>query len=567
MKIWWGKLSLAKKLQLPIQTVLLVIMVLAQQAILDQYGSIILKEANDEATLSADGVLNGLNMLMINGIISDPSQRTLFMKKMANSERILDLRVIRNKPVQDQFGPGLPSEQPVDDLDKNALQSGHLQSRLVELNGKNAIRVVVPIIAYKEFRGTNCLMCHQVSEGTVNGAASITLDLSREYALLSQAGKLLWGLLIIIQLVLYFLIQWLIKLIIRPAHDLQRDLKQISTGDFTGSVQIHNDDEISAIAKSVTQVKDELGLLIGNIKFSADHLSTAAQRVAMVSTMTSEGIKAQKEETTQASEAVTQMATSLNKSVTGSKNAVTIAENIANQAGIAQQEVTDSSVSIHALANDVKAAADVIQALQKESAAIGGVTQIINDIANQTNLLALNAAIEAARAGEQGRGFAVVADEVRKLAQRTQDATQEIQKRIEAVRAGVGHATLAMTTGSSKAADSVAQINRTNVSLENIIQSIAKIREVNVEIAGSVEAQGLIATKINETILNISYVAEQTAFSSKNTSVEIENVAQAAANLNQLVHKFIVPELAIPQTAENTTSSTETPSASDDVLF
>ena len=564
MKNWWGKLSLAKKLQLPIQTVLLAILILAQQAILAQYGSIILQEAKDEAILSANGALNGLNMMMIDGVITDQSQRTLFVHKMTDSDRILELRVIRNKPVQDQFGPGLPTEQPVDDFDKDVLQSGQMRSKLLELNGKSSIRVVVPFIARKNFRGTNCLSCHQVPEGAVNGAASITLDLSREYAQLSQAKYSLWGILIIVQFVLYFLIQWLINLIIRPAYNLQADLKRISAGDFTGTVQIQNDDEISAIARSVTQVKEELGLLIGNIKFSADHLSSTAQRVAMVSTMTSEGIKAQREETTQASAAVTQMATSLNQSVTGSKDAVTIAENIADQAGIAQGVVTETSDSIHALANDVKIAAEVIQALQKESAAIGGVTQIINDIANQTNLLALNAAIEAARAGEQGRGFAVVADEVRKLAQRTQDATQEIQKRIEAVRAGVGQATLVMTTGSSKAADSVEQIKRTNVSLENIIQSIAKIREVNVEIAGSVEAQSLIATKINETILNISHVAEQTAFSSKNTSAEVENVAQAAVNLNQLVQKFIVPELASPEVAAK---PTVTPSASDDYLF
>ena len=564
MKNWWGKLSLAKKLQLPIQTVLLVIMVLAQQVILAQYGSIILKEAKNEAILSANGALNGLNMMMINGSVSDPSQRTLFVQKMTDSDRILDLRIIRNKPVQDQFGPGLPTEQPMDDFDRGVLQSGQMQSKLLELNGKNSIRVVIPYIAHTNFRGTNCLTCHQVAEGAVNGAASITLDLSPEYARVSKVNYILWGILIGVQLVLYFLIQWIINLIIRPARNLQTDLKLISTGDFTGTVHIQNDDEISAIARSVTLVKEELGLLISNIKFSANHLSTTAQRVAMVSTMTSEGIKAQKEETTQASNSVTQMASSLNQSVIGSKNAVMIAENITDQAGIAKGVVVETSNSIHALANDVKIAADVIQELQKESAAIGGVTQIINEIASQTNLLALNAAIEAARAGEQGRGFAVVADEVRKLAQRTQDATQEIQKRIEAVRAGVGQVTLVMTTGSSKAADSVEHINRTTASLENIIQSIVKIREVNEGIADSVEAQSLIATRINETIINISHVAEQTAFSSKKTSAEVENVAQAAVDLNQLVQKFTVPELAPTQAAIEINNSTD---ASDDILF
>jgi methyl-accepting chemotaxis protein len=565
MKNWWGSLSLANKLQLPIQATLLIVVLLAQQAIQNKYESIILEQASDRALISADGVLNGLNMLMINGIISDPEQRTIFIQKMASSAEILNLRVIRNKPVQDQFGAGLPSEQALDDLDRQALKSGQVQSDFLDHEGKSAIRVVIPFIAKKNFRGTNCLTCHQVSEGTVNGAASITLDITHEFNLIRQSGYVLWGIQLILQLFLYFLIQWLIKLTIKPTYDLQRELEKMSTGDFTGTIQIKNNDEISAIARSVIRVNDELGQLIGNVKMSANQLSDTAQRVAMVSSMTNEGIKAQKDETTHASAAVTQIANSLNQSVEGSKNAVTIAENVVDQAGLAKTVVNETIISIHALALDVKAATEVIQVLQKESAAIGGVTQIINEIANQTNLLALNAAIEAARAGEQGRGFAVVADEVRKLAQRTQDATQEIQKKIEAVRTGVSEATLVMTTGSQKADDSVEKINRTNISLENIIQSISKIREANVEIAGSVEAQGIIATKINGTILNISHVAEQTAFSSRNTSAEIEKIAIAAAKLNQLVQRFIIPELLVAQEAEKLELPSQ--SASDDIFF
>lgn len=565
MKNWWGRLPLAKKLLLPIMAVLLLVLLSVQQAIQKTFQDFVLDEAQDKATLSADGLLNGLNMLMINGIISNPDQRTLLVKKMAASDDVLDLRVFRNKPVQDKFGMGLPTEQPVDDLDRQVLQSGQTKTSVLELKGKPALRVVIPFIAQKNFRGTNCVACHQVPEGTVNGGASITMDLTHEVALIHESNFMLWGGLFVLLVILYFLLNWLISRTLQPAIELKQDLLKLSTGDFTGTIHVRNDDELSAIANSVIHVNNELGQLIGKVKHAAVQLSETAQRVAMVSSMTSQGIKAQKDETTQASDAVTQIATSLNQSVAGSKNAVIIAENISDQAGIAKGVVTETITSVHALANDVKAATVVIQVLQKESAAIGDVTKIINEIANQTNLLALNAAIEAARAGEQGRGFAVVADEVRKLAQRTQDATQEIQKKIEAVRNGVSEATLVMTTGSQKADDSVEQINRTNVSLENIIQSISKIREANIQIADSVEAQGLIATKINDTILNISHVAEQTAFSSKNTSTEIEKIALAAQTLNGLVQKFVVPENSFAQESSDLPSSAT--NASDDVLF
>jgi methyl-accepting chemotaxis protein len=216
------------------------------------------------------------------------------------------------------------------------------------------------------------------------------------------------------------------------------------------------------------------------------------------------------------------------------------------------------------LATEVKMATDVIAELEKESNDISGVTQIITEIANQTNMLALNAAIEAARAGEQGRGFAVVADEVRKLAQRTQDATSEIQKKIEALQKGVKEATLVMNKGQEQAEDSVAQINRTNQSLEQISRSIATIHAANELIASSVEEQCSIASRINDTIVNISHVAEQTSFSSSNTAVEIDKVADAAAHLHQLVEKFVVAETAKPAAPPEPAKIN---TGADDVLF
>lgn len=561
MKKWWSRLSLTRKLQFPIQLILLVVMLFAQRMALQEFEQHVLEDAGHRAEISADGVLNGLNMLMLDGSISNADHRAMFVKKMGMSDHILELRVIRDQSVNRQYGPGLSSEQPVDELDRLALKNARLQSEFLQSNGHHAMRIVVPVVAHANIRGTNCLACHAVPEGAVSGAISVTIDVSDDYAVIRKANYVFWFVQLIFQVLLYFVIGMVIRRAINPARQLQDDLEKMSMGDFTGHITVINEDEIGSIAKSAIHVNDELGKLIGNLKYAATHLAETAQQVSMVSNMTSEGVKAQKDETLQASQAVKQIADSLLESVEGSQKAVSVAVTIRNQAGNVKDVVTQAIDTINALAVEVKAATEVIQTLEKESNDINAFTKTIAQISNQTNLLALNAAIEAARAGEQGRGFAVVADEVRKLAQRTHDATQEIQQKIAALHSGVSNATEVMTKGRIQADESVLQINKTSDSLDSIVRSISMIHEVNEKIANSATEQSRIASKINDTILNISHVAEQTAYSSSNTTIEIEKVRVAAQDLDMLVAKFIVPD------GENKGAAVKTSSAADDYLF
>jgi methyl-accepting chemotaxis protein len=206
----------------------------------------------------------------------------------------------------------------------------------------------------------------------------------------------------------------------------------------------------------------------------------------------------------------------------------------------------------------------MINSLERESGEISSVIQLIADISKQTNLLALNAAIEAARAGEHGRGFAVVADEVRKLATRIEEATKEIQNKIESLKSGVQSVTVVMNAGHQQANESVDQINRTNVTLTEIIESISTINKANEQISTSIEEQFEIATRINNNISNITTVASQTAFSSKNTTEAIESIVESVSGLSKIVAKFTLPVSV--EKNNNVNNSTENKD-SDSFLF
>jgi methyl-accepting chemotaxis protein len=200
--------------------------------------------------------------------------------------------------------------------------------------------------------------------------------------------------------------------------------------------------------------------------------------------------------------------------------------------------VDETITAIGSLADKVEHAANVIKELKKHTVGIGTVIDVIKSIAEQTNLLALNAAIEAARAGEQGRGFAVVADEVRNLAQRTQVSTSEIQEIIERVQSSAEKSVIVMLEGQESASSSVDLATRAGTALDNITQAVASITDMTIQIANAVEDQSSVAEEMNRNIVTISNVAGETAKASEQTAEESDSLAKLSRELGNIVQQF-----------------------------
>lgn len=294
----------------------------------------------------------------------------------------------------------------------------------------------------------------------------------------------------------------------------------------------------SNFANDYNQFIDAIARAIQSSKNTAEHLSDATKKMQLQSDQAKQGVSQQQLETDQIATAINQMTASVQEVARSATDAATAASQADQEANSGKNVVSQTVDSIQTLATNVEQAADVIQQLELDTSEIGSVLDVIKGIADQTNLLALNAAIEAARAGEQGRGFAVVADEVRTLASRTQESTEEINMMIEKLQSGAKNAVAAMETGREQARIGVEQALLAGQSLDAITQSVATINDMNTQIASAAEEQSKVAEEINRNVVNISQVADETAgnvIQVANQSAELENIALA---LNAEVERF-----------------------------
>jgi methyl-accepting chemotaxis protein len=340
---------------------------------------------------------------------------------------------------------------------------------------------------------------------------------------------------LIIGLANYFLVNAVLLAKLRRISEVAH---AISDKDISHRCTLESHDLVGEIAESFNQMADNLRSTITELADSSEQLSSAVEHMTQIAEETDGCLRNQSSQTEQVATAINEMTATVQEVARNAEEAAVAATSAKDEASKGALVATDAIGGIDVLSNKVESVASMLEGLRADSENVGGVLDVIRGIAEQTNLLALNAAIEAARAGEQGRGFAVVADEVRTLASRTQESTQEIQQIVENLQGKVTSAVEAVHSAQDSALKGSDQVENAAMSLAEIAGSVATMQAMNTQIATAADQQRAVSEEINRSVIEINQGTEQSVAGAQQTAQESEQLGMLSNRLSGLIQGF-----------------------------
>jgi len=444
------------------------------------------------------------------------------------------------------------AEQPALDAIDNALKKiTELQGQLPAQYQANLQEASTSLQAY---RGA----VSQYRDSQVDSAAALKIMIAQGDILLGHSEKLttsqtavrdadaahakqLLLLATVLALIFGIVAAWAItRQIVIPLNQTLNVAERVASGDLSHNLNSTRQDELGQLQRAMQSMTLGLRTLIGGISEGVTQIASAAEQLSAVTEQTSAGVNSQKIETDQVATAMNEMAATVQEVARNAEEASEAAVAADQQAREGDKVVGEAIAQIERLATEVGNSTEAMGHLKRESDKIGSVLDVIKSVAQQTNLLALNAAIEAARAGEAGRGFAVVADEVRSLAQRTQKSTEEIEELIVGLQSGTQQVAAIMDNSRGLTDSSVELTRRAGNALGNITRTVSTIQAMNSQIATAAEQQSAVAEEINRSVLNVRDVSEQTSSASEETAASSAELARLGIYLQTLVGRFKV---------------------------
>ncbi|MEW6678880.1 MAG: HAMP domain-containing methyl-accepting chemotaxis protein [Pseudomonadota bacterium] len=484
-------------------------------------------KAHDLARTFFDGV----NTMMITGTLD---QQEGLRTKFLSQTGVEDVRIVASATHFPNLAKGT-----LDELDQQAMNGKEVVQAEDGPQGR-AITVALPIIAASNYLGTNCLSCHQVPEGTVLGVARARYSLGPLDAQFNQSLLLSGGVNLLLSLagigVVVYLLRHIVLARLRGMRDTMAQIE--ANSDLGARLAVRADDEVDQLARGINHMLDNFRSSLAQVAATGHRVAEVAERVSAVSHQTTTAAALQRDETDAARSLIDELQ-HLAGDVGQSAEATAQTSVEADQRATESMETTRQAIKgILALVEDLKKASEAIAHLDERSRNVSGVLEVIQGIAEQTNLLALNAAIEAARAGEAGRGFAVVADEVRNLASRSHTSARSIEEIVSQLQDEARRTVDTMDLARSNAEHYTTDLEAAASSLNNIVERVGNIRSLNTNMAKAVNQQGQLTQEVNQRVGTISGIADRTSNDALETQAVSEELVSLSHELNTLVNRF-----------------------------
>ena len=496
-------------------------------------------QARDFSLSMHEATMAGLTGMMLTGTVG---QREVFLDQIKQLSIIRDLKVIRGENVSKIFGPGSAKDAGAgDEIEKQVLASGNEYSEVQSDEKGEYLRVVRPALASKNYLGKDCIACHQVPEKTVLGAVSMKISLNQvNEAVAAQRVKSLIAAMVVGIPLLAFIYLFIRNFITAPLDKMVAGLRDISSGegDLTRRLEIRSKDEIGDAAEAFNRMMEKFSALVRHVSESAGQVSAAAHTLSSSAGQVAASSTQQDAKSSAAAMAVEQMLASIGSIAQGMEKVHEQSRESLRRSGEGNESLSRLIGEVGQVEATVKEIAESVTEFVRSTESITNMTRQVKDIADQTNLLALNAAIEAARAGEQGRGFAVVADEVRKLAEKSSASASEIDAVTHTLAQQAEVVRRSIESGLDHIASSQSSMNTVAEVLSSASTSVTEVGRGLDAIASATDEQRRVSGEVAQNIESIASMSRDNAHAVEQTAASAQEMEALADKLQNTVGRF-----------------------------